>query len=426
MIRIDRRRLLADLRKLAEFGKVGTGVNRPAFSAADMEARAWLREKMEEIGLDAEIDGVGNVFGRSRGQGPAVLIGSHSDSVPRGGWLDGAMGVIYGLEIARAASEGSDSRAVDVIAFEEEEGSYLPLLGSLSFCGDLKDGDMDAASNASGESLTDAIASVGLTDQSSVRFEDERYRAYLEAHIEQGPRLESENLKIGVVTAIVGIRRFRVKFGGRADHAGTTPMAMRQDAGRVSIRVAGAMIDVFERDAGPDTVWNIGKVTFEPGAANVVPSTAEFLFEFRDTNAEFMDALEQNLHDIVREANSAGPVVVTLDKTANILPTPWTQRSAKSSRPPAEMRARPRCGCRAAAAMMRWYLPATCPPRCCSCHQSMVEPRYRRGHRRRRHRPRLRGLGQRCRSDFGLSFERSTTARTCCRFRICRLYLSRR
>ena len=322
MIKIDLRRLIADLRKLAEFGKVGTGVNRPAFSAADMEAREWLREKMMEAGLDAEIDGAGNVFGRCRGTGPAVLIGSHSDSVPRGGWLDGAMGVIYGLEISRAASEASNGRAVDVIAFEEEEGSYLPLLGSLSFCGDLNDSDVEAARNTSGDSLTDAIAGVGLADRPAARFEDGRYRAYLEAHIEQGPRLEAENLKLGVVTAIVGIRRFRVTFGGRADHAGTTPMAMRRDAGRSSIRVAGAMIDLFERNAGPDTVWNIGKVTFEPGAANVVPSHAEFLFEFRDTNAEFMDGLEQSLHDIVRETNGAGPVAVTLDKTANILPTP--------------------------------------------------------------------------------------------------------
>jgi N-carbamoyl-L-amino-acid hydrolase len=322
MIRIDRRRLLADMRKLAEFGKVGTGVNRPAFSAADMAAREWLGDRMTDAGLDAQIDGVGNVFGRSRGPGPAILIGSHSDSVPRGGWLDGAMGVIYGLEIARAASEASGGPSIDVIAFEEEEGAYLPLLGSLSFCGDLKDGDIDAARNTSGELLSEAIAEAGLANRPAARFEDGRYRAYLEAHIEQGPRLEAENLKIGVVTAIVGIRRFRVAFGGRADHAGTTPMAMRHDAGRVAIRVAGEMIDRFERDAGPDTVWNIGKMTFAPGAANVVPSTAEFLFEFRDTDAAFMEILEGRLQEIVQRANGAEPVAVSLEKTAEIPPTP--------------------------------------------------------------------------------------------------------
>ena len=179
MIRIDRRRLLADMRTLAKFGKVGTGVDRPAFSAADMEARAWIRERMADAGLDAEIDGVGNVFGRSRANGPGVLIGSHSDSVPRGGWLDGAMGVVYGIEIARAASENADRRAVDVIAFEDEEGSYLPVLGSRSFCGDLGDGEIDAAQNASGDSLAAAIAGAGIADRPPARFEDGRYRDWL-------------------------------------------------------------------------------------------------------------------------------------------------------------------------------------------------------------------------------------------------------
>lgn len=322
MIRIDRQRLLADMRKLAEFGKIGTGVDRPAFSAADIEARAWLRERMADAGLDAEIDGVGNVFGRSHANGPGVLIGSHSDSVPRGGWLDGAMGVVYGIEIARAAADGADRRAVDVISFEDEEGSYLPVLGSRSFCGELGDGEIGAARNASGVSLTAAIADAGIADRAPARFESGRYHAYLEAHIEQGPRLESQGRQIGVVTAIVGIRRFRIAFAGRADHAGTTPMNMRLDAGTASIGVAGDLIDAFERNAGPETVWNIGKVTFEPGVANVVPGGAEFLFEFRDTDTAVMDALEQRLYEMVRVADAAGAIGVTAEKTANIVPTP--------------------------------------------------------------------------------------------------------
>ena len=322
MIRIDGRRLLADMRKLAEFGKVGTGGNRPAFSAADMEARAWLLEQMTDAGLDSDLDGVGNVFGRSRADGPGVLIGSHSDSVPRGGWLDGAMGVLYGIEIARADSENANRRAVDVVAFEDEEGSYLPLLGSRSLCDDLKINEIDEARNTSGEPLVAAIANAGIAERPPVRFEDGRYRAYLEAHIEQGPRLEAEGPKIGIVTAIVGIRRFRVLFTGRADHAGTTPMTMRLDAGSSLIRTANKLIDVFERNAGPETVWNIGKAKFEPGAANVVPNKAEFLFEFRDTDLAAMDDMEQRLNEIVDNADAAGAVIVTAEKTASIAPTP--------------------------------------------------------------------------------------------------------
>jgi N-carbamoyl-L-amino-acid hydrolase len=280
---------------------------------------------MDDAGLEATIDGVGNVFGRSRANGPGVLIGSHSDSVPNGGWLDGAMGVVYGIEIARAASEGAGCSTVDVIAFEDEEGSYLPVLGSRSFCGELADGEIDAARNASGQALTQAMATAGVAGGEPARREGGRYRAYLEAHIEQGPRLEAEGRRIGVVTAIVGIRRFRICFSGRADHAGTTPMAMRIDAGAASIEAAGDLMAAFQGEAGPSTVWNIGKVTFEPGAANVVPSLAEFLFEFRDTDIEAMEVLEKRVREIVQKVDAAGPVAATVEKTADIAPTPMDQ-----------------------------------------------------------------------------------------------------
>lgn len=322
MIKIDRSRLMADMRKLAEFGKVGTGVHRTAFSAADIEARRWLRDRMAEAGLEAEIDGVGNVFGRSPGSGPGVLIGSHSDTVPSGGWLDGAMGVVFGIEIARAITARPPPGIVDVIAFEDEEGSYLPLLGSKSFCGVLEDGAVNTARNASGNSLVAAIADAGLSGRKPARCEDGRYRAYLEAHIEQGPRLEAEGRRIGVVSAIVGIRRFRISFSGRADHAGTTPMEMRKDAGAAAIRAAGALINAFQHCTGGATVWNIGNVAFDPGVANVVPSRAEFLFEFREVDSQAMDALEGKLHEVVRAMAAASAVTANVEQTASIAPTP--------------------------------------------------------------------------------------------------------
>ncbi len=127
MIPINPERLMSDLRTLAVFGKLGTGVDRTAFSKADIEARQWLAERMERGGLKARIDGVGNVIGRGPGPAPAVLIGSHTDSVPRGGWLDGAMGVIYGLEAARALGECEETRhlALDVASCVYEEGAYF-------------------------------------------------------------------------------------------------------------------------------------------------------------------------------------------------------------------------------------------------------------------------------------------------------------
>ena len=136
-IKIEPKRLIEDLRKLATFGQLRTGVSRLAFTSADIEARHWLRARMEEAGLEASIDNVGNVFGRTPGEGPAVLIGSHSDSVPEGGWLDGAMGVVYGIEIARASIEAGQSAQfpVDAVAFQDEGSTYLPTFGSRALCG---------------------------------------------------------------------------------------------------------------------------------------------------------------------------------------------------------------------------------------------------------------------------------------------------
>ena len=226
-MRIDADRLLADLRALAEFGRCGSGVHRPFLSTEDREARHWLVDRMRDAGLDARIDGVGSVYGRCRGVGErALLIGSHTDSVPRGGWLDGALGVVYGLEIARARSEAGEPEllGVDVISFADEESAFLELAGSRAFCGSLSDADIDAARNREGVQLAAALAEAGWAEHPRARLDPSRHVAYLEAHIEQGPRLEAAGRRIGVVTSLVGIRRIQVTFSGQADHAGTTPM----------------------------------------------------------------------------------------------------------------------------------------------------------------------------------------------------------
>ena len=322
MITIDPGRLMSDLRTLAVFGKVGTGVDRTAFSKADIEARQWLRERMERGGLDARIDGVGNVVGRSPGDGPAVLIGSHTDSVPKGGWLDGAMGVIYGLEIARAALDsGNSAMAVDIISFEDEEGTYKGLLGSGSFCGEIGVEDIEGARNLEGGSLADALRAHGLDGVAAERLEKGRYAAYLEAHIEQGPRLEAAGKRLGIVTGIVGIRRFQIVFDGQADHAGTTPMAMRKDAGAAAVVFAGAVFDGFRGLAQENTVWNLGSVTFEPGAANVVPNRASLVVEFRDISSELMDRLEEQVVELAGKTEREFGVSATFERTAAIEPT---------------------------------------------------------------------------------------------------------
>jgi N-carbamoyl-L-amino-acid hydrolase len=314
-------RLIADLRELASIGKLGTGVDRVALSNADIEARRWLMGRMQEAGLAAQMDSVGNVYGRYPGADRAILVGSHTDTVPKGGWLDGALGVIYGLEIARASIEaGSASRVgVDVVSFQDEEGCFLSFLGSRSFCDTVTDAEIRAARSQDGMPLAEALAAL-RNEGPLIRRDPERVLCYLEAHIEQGPRLESVGRRIGVVTGLVGIRRFRISSRGQADHAGTTPMSMRKDAGMALLRLGTRIADEFPRLGGPHTVWNIGNIALRPGAANVVPSEGEMTLEFRDTDAPTLDRLEQNVLAWVAEAEN-GRVTMHAEPIARIAPT---------------------------------------------------------------------------------------------------------
>src|SRR5512141_1118732 len=159
MPRIDPERLLSDLRQLRAIGAHGPGVVRPAFSAADMEARRWLKRCYEDAGLAATIDGVGNVLGRSRQAGKALLIGSHSDTQPTGGWLDGALGVIYAIEIVRALAEDAATRSlpVDAVSFQDEEARFVGCLGSRSLIGALTPEMEHGAADSKGVALVDAL-----------------------------------------------------------------------------------------------------------------------------------------------------------------------------------------------------------------------------------------------------------------------------
>jgi N-carbamoyl-L-amino-acid hydrolase len=167
--------------------------------------------------------------------------------------------------------------------------------------------------------LAEALAAL-RNEGPLIRRDPARVLCYLEAHIEQGPRLESVGRRIGVVTGLVGIRRFRISSRGQADHAGTTPMSMRKDAGMALLRLGTRIADEFPRLGGPHTVWNIGNIALRPGAANVVPSEGEMTLEFRDTDAATLDRLEQNVLAWVAEAGN-GRVTMHAEPIARIAPT---------------------------------------------------------------------------------------------------------
>ncbi len=314
MVEIDGDRLLASLRELRTYGATGTGVVRPTYSDVDMAARRWLVGQMTDAGLDAHIDGIGNVIGRSPNPGPAVVLGSHSDTQPEGGWLDGAMGVMYGIEVARAllADPATAHLAVDVGAWADEEGTYGSALGSHSFVGELTDADL-AATNADGETVAEALARVGLADVERVELEPDRHIAYLEAHIEQGPHLEASGTRIGVVTGIVGISGATVRFHGEQNHAGTTPMSLRKDAAATMFEFGVRFRERFAEVAGPASVWTIGNLGVHPGAESIVPGAAWCRVQFRDASAEVMARFSATLAELVDELDDEGPCRVTME-----------------------------------------------------------------------------------------------------------------
>lgn len=315
MPKINPERLLQDLKRLRGFGATGPGVVRLSLSPIDMEARRWLAGRMEEAGLEATIDGVGTVFGRSRRQGPALLIGSHTDTQPTGGWLDGAMGVIYGLEIARALAEDSQFRhlAVDVASWIDEEGTFSGFLGSRSFVGDPVEEALRTARNRAGQLLAEAIEAASLAGRPRVRFESGRHAAYLEPHIEQGGKLEAMGKSIGVVTTIVGLREMRLRFTGQRNHAGTTPMSIRRDAGAALVNFIGRLDAAFRGLADDDTVWTVGRIELDPGSVSVVPGKADLYLQFRDADPRRLAAMEAAVARLVSEANAEGPIRVAFE-----------------------------------------------------------------------------------------------------------------
>ncbi len=312
MPEINADRLVDDLKTLRSFGAYENGVVRPALSDIDMEARRWLKSRYEDAGLEAAIDGVGNLWGRSANEGQALLIGSHSDTQPTGGWLDGALGVIYGLEVVRALAEDPATAGlpVDAISWQDEESRFFGCMGSQSFCGGFT-AEMEAGlTDKDGIALADAIASAGLDGVGRFKFEEGRHLGFLEAHIEQGPHLEEDGLQIGVVTTIVGLRGTEFTFTGQQNHAGTTMMAGRKDAATALYALANAINEEFPKVAGEKSVWTMGRAVVHPGAPSIVPGHAELELQYRDKSTDVLDAFDGVVDRLVGEINGRGGATV--------------------------------------------------------------------------------------------------------------------
>src|SRR3954466_4865995 len=310
------RRVLSDLNALRAIGAYKTGVHRPTFSDAHMRSLRWLADRLPDALLTPTIDGIGNVIGSSSRPGPKLLAGSHLESQNFAGWLDGPLGVIYALEAARVINCDPDIKgAVEVAAWCDEEGHFGHFLGSRSYVGALTEADIDAARDrTTGRTMREALRDVGLAGRPRLTVEPGRHIGYLEAHIEQGDTLESSALAIGVVTSIVGIWQYRISFAGEQNHAGTTRMAIRKDAGVALARFCVEIDDRFPALCGPRTVWTTGRITLDPGAPSIIPGGAEMLFQIRDDDPSVIPRLEQLLRSMADEASAKGPCTVTVEK----------------------------------------------------------------------------------------------------------------
>jgi beta-ureidopropionase / N-carbamoyl-L-amino-acid hydrolase len=285
---INADRLLADLGALSAIGgRPDGGLDRIAWSDHDLAGRRWFAERMREAGIEPRVDAALNVFGHLPGSvGPWLLTGSHLDSVPKGGRLDGAYGAVAALEALRTLVESHDPLAeqVEIVGFADEEGVRfeIGLIGSLALVGELDIERLRDGFDWQGVAIRQVLATAGRDIDRMLEAQQHRpsIKGFIELHIEQGPRMASDGIDLAVVTGIVGVHRQRIEIQGTQNHAGTTPFRLRHDAGRAAARAAAELRDLVQ-GADAEAVANIGSMQFHPGAVNVIPGRAQFTLEVR-------------------------------------------------------------------------------------------------------------------------------------------------
>lgn len=323
-LRVQAERLHESLRQLAEIGATpGGGVTRLALSDEDRAGRDQVKAWMTEAGLDVRVDDLGNIVGRRAGKEdlPPILLGSHCDSVRRGGRYDGALGVLGAIEVVRTLNDhGITTRhPIEVVNWTNEEGvRFEPA--------------MLASGAVTGVFTRDYV--YDRTDPDGLRFEDELRRigylgseanrpaspaAYLELHIEQGPILEADGFPVGVVEGIVGITWMEVTVVGQSDHAGPSPMRLRRDALMASVQMM-AQVEQMAREQDDVTVGTVGRVSVEPNGINTIPGKVVFSVDFRHPEPATLEALVERFQAKVAEIAESRGVTATVDRF-------WTSES---------------------------------------------------------------------------------------------------
>ena len=328
LLRVDGVRLNAGLDRMAAIGTNPDGsVCRRGFTEQDVEARILLSGWMKDAGLKVRIDTAGNLIGRLEGAVPglpALVTGSHIDTVPTGGRYDGVLGVLAGLEIARTlhCSGRSLQHPFEVIAFADEESTMVGCKGmsGTASC------DPSSFVTSNGKPIQDNLLMIGgdWSNLASARRSDDAIAAFVELHVEQGGVLEQRGDVIGTVDGVVGQKRFTVVIEGQANHAGTTPMNDRLDALAAAARVVLAVEQMAVEHPG-DPVATVGRLQVWPNAANVVPGSVQLTVDLRDLDSSVLDQLSNTLMNALERIGESSGCAIRLDPQFDVAPTPADQ-----------------------------------------------------------------------------------------------------
>ncbi|MEI2298135.1 Zn-dependent hydrolase [Ensifer sp. MJa1] len=299
-------RLWNDIVATARFGSTDKGgVTRLTLTEEDRGVRDWFVAECQALGCVVEIDGIGNIFATYPGEDmslPAIAVGSHLDTQPQGGRFDGILGVLAGVEVLRTLSESSTRlrHKLTVVNWTNEEGSrFSPaMMGSGVFAGALSLEAAHALADREGTTVNAALDAIGYRGEA--KFDPATFAAYIELHIEQGPLLEASATEIGVVTGVQGVRWFDITISGTEAHAGSTPMAQRDDALVAAAEIVLAVRDIARQN--PPGVGTVGFVEVGPNSRNVVPGSVRLQIDMRHPSETGLDQMQAALEDAVRNA----------------------------------------------------------------------------------------------------------------------------
>lgn len=298
---INFERLKDNINALAQIGRhEDGGIYRMAFTPEEQEGRDWLTKQLKSAGIPSHQDGALNIVGRledeTNSTKPSILIGSHIDTVPNAGALDGALGVLVALECLTRIKEENfkTSFPLELIAFSDEEGRFGGMFGSRALSGQLNPGILEEATDLEGHSLKEIITSLGYDPYEALDASrpSEQIKYYLELHIEQGPVLDVEELSVGIVTDITGLFKWQVQLTGAANHAGTTPMELRKDAFMGLADFAHEIPRILDENGSEASRVTVGNASLYPGSANTVPGKVEFSIDARDVSKEVLEEIK--------------------------------------------------------------------------------------------------------------------------------------